>query len=242
MKDQYFGDVNDYVKYGLLREIQRSAGLRLGVCWYLTPSDGGTDGGRRRYLTEPARWRHFDRDLFDCLGRISVDDFPPSVSHASAWELLPGAQYFTEHVPSARHARQEFLRRALSALKDAELVFVDPDNGIEPASAKRSATSTAKYVKWEELKAFFAQGASLLIYQHFPRISRETYVRTQSRAIAERLAAQSIVAFLTAHVGFFLICQEKHRDPLRRAADTVGLKWKDQIRVWTLEDNASPPS
>ena len=33
MKDQYFGDINDYRKYGLLRPIIASSG------WMLTPDD-----------------------------------------------------------------------------------------------------------------------------------------------------------------------------------------------------------
>jgi DNA helicase II / ATP-dependent DNA helicase PcrA len=44
VKDQYFGDVNDYIKYGLLRCLSR-AGIGVGVCWMLTPNDQGTDEG-----------------------------------------------------------------------------------------------------------------------------------------------------------------------------------------------------
>ena len=40
MKNQYFGDVNDYRKYGLLRVLQREANLRCVVAWMLTPDDG----------------------------------------------------------------------------------------------------------------------------------------------------------------------------------------------------------
>jgi len=36
MKNQYFGDINDYRKYGLLRCFAE-AGLNIGVCWMLTP-------------------------------------------------------------------------------------------------------------------------------------------------------------------------------------------------------------
>jgi hypothetical protein len=39
LKDQYFGDVNDFQKYALLRRIARPASLKLGVCWMLTESD-----------------------------------------------------------------------------------------------------------------------------------------------------------------------------------------------------------
>ena len=44
MKDQYFGDINDYRKYGLLRAVVCTSGLRLMVAWMLTPDDGSTDG------------------------------------------------------------------------------------------------------------------------------------------------------------------------------------------------------
>lgn len=44
MKNQYFGDINDYLKYGLLRVIAKKTGLRVAVCWMPTPDDGHTDG------------------------------------------------------------------------------------------------------------------------------------------------------------------------------------------------------
>ena len=53
MKVQYFGDVNDYRKYILLRRI--SSELKIGVCWMLTPDDGRPDGANRGYLTDPAQ-------------------------------------------------------------------------------------------------------------------------------------------------------------------------------------------
>ena len=40
MKNQYFGDINDYRKYGLLRLIAKKTGLKIGICWMLTPDDG----------------------------------------------------------------------------------------------------------------------------------------------------------------------------------------------------------
>ena len=66
MKNQYFGDVNDYRKYGLLRGLVEER-QKLGVCWMLTPSDGTSDGQKIRYLKEPERFRHLDPTLFDRL-------------------------------------------------------------------------------------------------------------------------------------------------------------------------------
>jgi hypothetical protein len=55
MKNQYFADVNDYFKYGLLRCFAH-AEFRLGVCWMLTPDDRGPDGRKTKYLSQRQTW------------------------------------------------------------------------------------------------------------------------------------------------------------------------------------------
>ncbi len=47
MKNQYFGDVNDYLKYGLLRQLSNEGRFKICVCWMLTEPDGTTEGGKR---------------------------------------------------------------------------------------------------------------------------------------------------------------------------------------------------
>ena len=63
MKNQYFGDVGDYGKYGLLRFIAKR-GVTIAVNWYLTPDDQSNDGHIRGYLTND-RDRKYDPELFD---------------------------------------------------------------------------------------------------------------------------------------------------------------------------------
>lgn len=52
MKGQYFGDINDYRKYGLLRALQSSGEGSLLVAWMLTPDDGRPDGNFMRAKSE----------------------------------------------------------------------------------------------------------------------------------------------------------------------------------------------
>ncbi len=52
MEDQYFGDINDYRKYGLIRVLQAETGLRVLITWMLTPDDGRRDGELRAYLDQ----------------------------------------------------------------------------------------------------------------------------------------------------------------------------------------------
>ena len=81
MKNQYYGDINDYKKYGLLRLLCPDVPITL--CWMLTPDDPGPDGGKIAYLSEPARWRHCDPELFDHLEDQVVKQ---SHRHVSAFE------------------------------------------------------------------------------------------------------------------------------------------------------------
>ena len=57
MKNQYFGDIHDYRKYGLLRAIIEGGELKLLVAWMLTPDDEGADGNIIGYLNDPDPWR-----------------------------------------------------------------------------------------------------------------------------------------------------------------------------------------
>ena len=60
MKNQYFGDKPDYVKYGLLRCLGNGGETSIAVCWMLTPGDGSRQGNRLaarpRISCRPPAW------------------------------------------------------------------------------------------------------------------------------------------------------------------------------------------
>jgi hypothetical protein len=232
MKNQYFGDVNDFRKYGLLRTIQRASGLAIGVCWFLTADDGGADGGLRKYLNQPKRWRHYDSELYDKLQHLLDADVRRSVSHAHAWGLISGASYFNELLRDGRSARLAYFEAARDALRDCDLIFVDPDNGIEIPSTKLGASGSSKYVYWAELQAMYEGGHSILVYQHFPRVVRERFIPFLASRLNEELPGSTVVAFSTPYVVFFLVQQPKHADGLDRATRGVQQQWLGQIEVW----------
>ena len=88
MKNQYFGDIIDYRKYGLLR-VLNVAGLSVGVCWMLTADDDRLDGLKTSYLQNPHRWRHYDPPLFDFL-KAALNDYRRSVVEFEKSRLLDG--------------------------------------------------------------------------------------------------------------------------------------------------------
>jgi hypothetical protein len=69
MKNQYFGDINDYKKYGLLRKLMGRKNIHISVCWMLTQDDDRTDGSSVEYIHQPQKWRAYDPELFDSLAQ-----------------------------------------------------------------------------------------------------------------------------------------------------------------------------
>ena len=99
MKNPYFGDINDYRKYGLLRSVLAASRMSLFVAWMLTEDDGSSDGGRIDYLQEPERWSRFDPELFETLRKAVIEEGRRDVKVLEQSGLLSPAYYFREPVP-----------------------------------------------------------------------------------------------------------------------------------------------
>lgn len=233
MKNKYFGDVNDYRKYGLLRCLLEVSKLRLGVCWMLTADDRRRDGELRRYLRHPARWRRFDPQLYDLLRRLLKRGVARTVKHAEGWDLMPGATYFW-HLLEDDHARRKpYFERVWQKLAGAPLLFLDPDNGIEVKSVRRGSRRSSKYIYWNEIETAYARGHSLVLYQHFRREARAAFIQGIAKQLRERLKVPSVEPFKTAHVVFFLVSRPEHVSRLQRARDCILRRWQGQIEAGT---------
>lgn len=231
LKNQYFGDVNDYRKYGLLRVLATATRFPIGICWLLTAPDGRSDGEFRRYLEAPDRWRAHDPELYDRLRRLLTPGTVRSVQHARTWELVPGARYYEEILGDGLRDRQRYFEGAWSALRACPVVFLDPDNGLEVPSKPRGAKDSSKYVFWQEVSQFYARGHSLVIYQHFIREQRDTFTARIAGQLADRLQTPLVQSFRTAHVVFFLVARPEHVAAFGRVHEEVQRRWSGQIRA-----------
>jgi hypothetical protein len=227
MKNQYFGDINDYLKYGLLRCFAES-GLRIGVCWMRTVDDGRSDGSKIKYLSTPEQWRSYDPILFDDLAE-AIKQQVRDVLRAQKPGFIPDALFFNELVPDDQQLRQVWLTKALAKLKGVELLFFDPDNGIEVQSKPWGRTGSCKYLYWQEIQRGWSQGSSLLIFQHFPRQNRQEYVSHLSSKVAIHLRGSNIFPLVTSNVVYLLACQPQHKVEIGVAIDTIAKRWASQI-------------
>lgn len=168
MKNKYFGDIGDYGKYGLLRFLAKS-NVKIGVNWYLTEDDNSNDGRHTDYLND-LRFRHLDADLFDCL-KDMVDSGVRDIKQFEKKDMIPNAVYYSKILDSKmtdvarrKEYRQNWHEQAMETLKDAELVFMDPDDGL--VKENRYGTGSEKKVIPQEIMDYYDRGQDIIYYHH----------------------------------------------------------------------------
>lgn len=136
MRDQYAGDVSDVVKFAFLRALSGSD-RKLGLAWYYAPGDDGRpDGRHREWLTEPA-WRRLDENLVAGLSAMHER----SVAHLEQSPIWPKDTAF-HRTPVPPHRLRSAWAEAMRAdLGKADLLFLDPDNGLGASTKKHATTS-----------------------------------------------------------------------------------------------------
>ena len=232
MQDAYFGDVNDYRKYGLLRCLSEVK-FRVGVCWMYTPSDNSGQGNEIDYLDDPREYRFRDPDLFDFLKeRVRAHRRAVRELETASGSLLPGTRFFSELLPESPPDRGQYFERALAALRDTDFLFFDPNIGIERPS-KIYGQERLKYLYWREVDAM-ARGhrqASIVIFQHWPRQPRHEFLARVSSALASQMPGTRVYAIKTPYVLFLVACRVAHQDRFTTAMKLVRDKWSEDMEI-----------
>jgi hypothetical protein len=183
MKDQYVGDVSDYLKYATLRAWQ-AKGLSVGLAWMLTEPDVRSDGRLTRYLARPELYRQLDPELFDALAKLMASG-RRSIRAVVDLELVVASFSYDSLLWDGREARDAWFGGLVEHTGAAQILFLDPDNGLEVASLPRGRSGSRRYVYLEELRALWLADQAVVVYQHFPRVAREAYLDAQLRQLAE---------------------------------------------------------
>lgn len=177
MQDQYTCDVGDFGKYGLLRSIcgtvEDSQPFRLGVVWYRVPNDGGNDGRHVTYLLpqrEP-RFINCDPELYRHMRQIYQDGLRRVAAIRERHVLGLGTQYYEVPLSFSEMSkddrpdhREKWVSTALAAVKGCDIVFLDPDNGMECPSVGKYSRKGPKYTFYDEVERFWHESHTL--YHH----------------------------------------------------------------------------
>ncbi len=180
MQDRYAGDIGDFGKYGLLRSLCGDD-LRLGVLWYAFKGDElekPGDGKRIDYLDPPDdSLRECDPDLFNRMHAVAYGGDRSIAAVEKSGALPEGTSFHGEVLafdsrerPSDRAARRrQWLASGLEAVREADLVFADPDTGLEIPSTRPLVAKGPKYAYYDDMVPCWERGQSLVIYQHATR-------------------------------------------------------------------------
>ena len=169
------------------------------MCWMLTPDDGGADGGKLAYLGQPERPRRFNPELFDILAHAAAQPDRRRLQTIEDSGAIAGALYYNETLPDDAPSRAAFMERCSTQVRDANLAFFDPENGLE-VSLPKGRKNSSKYLYLDEVAAFYEAGKSLLIYQHFPHVKRPVYMAQRTEQLRAVAPGCGVWAFTTSHV------------------------------------------
>lgn len=186
MQERYLGDDKDHVKFALLRHFHRDLGVRVAVNWYLTDPKGVGDAknndGNRRYKAGGNPWLDIDSEL---CARLQVFESMErrNIATIEQLEILPPTtRYVTERVPT--EGRNDWHERARQHLMASDLVFLDPDNGLDVMSMSRS--SAPKYALSSEVVSYVRAGQITVVIQ----FSKRAKIKDQVQDIRKRLQGE----------------------------------------------------
>ena len=239
MQNRYTGDIGDFGKLGLLRQLH-SGGLSIGINWYLVPDERHNGDGRLINYLKNSNFAACDEDLWYSLRGI-IENNQRYVSALERETILPAKRYsksldFSNIKKSDReYIRVEWHLGAVKALQGCDLIFVDPDNGLICPSAMNTKKSN-KYVLCEELKDYYKTGASVIYYQHKARRKDAFYIDQHNKLLGngDFPGATGIgLKFVTTSLRYyFFIVQPYHREMIYHSVQAMlETEWKKHFQL-----------
>lgn len=226
MKDQYFGDIGDYGKYGLLRFIA-SHDMTIAVNWYLTPYEPFSNDGNMRGYLERDSDRKYDPELFDIIKGLCAQG-QRSVRRFEDTGAISKAIYYSKPMPSMEEndrtdrlvSRKRWHEEARNACSKAELVFLDPDIGLRDGKPS-TARDAEKYVYASEICDYYDAGQDVVYYCHRGRRKEELWKK--ARLVMKTHRPDAALFCLTYHRGtqrsFIFVVHPERAEQYRKMID-----------------------
>lgn len=237
MKNQYFGDVGDYGKYGLLRFLV-GQGVSVAVNWYLTQTDDSNDGKQISYLEDLRFWK-YDPELYQVLKESVIDKKERKVSVIEESGLIPDAKFFHDEIEDPYDyskderdsIRSRWHMKGLEFLAGAQLVFLDPDTGFRENMPKK-INDAVKYCYAGEVSDYYKSGADVFYYCHKGRRTDDQW--EDAKMLMKKATPEAVMMGLTFHKGtqrsYIFAVHPKRADVMRRNLDAfLHTNWKDMF-------------
>jgi len=187
MKNQYVGDIGDYGKIGLISTLKNlEPNLKLGVNWYhfdgTHHSENKNDGKHYTYLIGkrkdyqrlsnlfPEIYEEFKEKFTHIVnGEINIYKENRLISNLEKVSCLKNVVFYSDII-CARH-RDVWFNKSLEILSETEIIFLDPDNGLEYIEG----SGGEKHVLIHELEKYLKLRKSIILYNHRDRKPNNIY-------------------------------------------------------------------
>ena len=244
MKDKYFGDIHDFLKYTLLRFLQDRMQWSIFINWMLTTYEPrnskkeNKDGGQLNY----EKLRSINEDIFQSLApyripgaKRSVMEFKnlcPSVLNNTIQAFEKDYVYEEIVPPKSSNSRNliserikwcsEFYQKS----KDFDLVFFDSDNGLQVDSIPLGQSKACKYVFLKEIKCIFERKQNVLLYQHRNRQKYDVQLDIKKKQLSQLLPNPHISVF-NGKGTFFLLAT--HSEDQAQDISELSVEWNNRL-------------
>lgn len=238
MKNQYAGDVGDYTKLGILRGLE-NAGFSIGLNWYLTPDEPEhsktfTDGKHTKFLECDCDTP--DIDLYCALQKIGLSN-NRTVARLERAKLFENTLFWNKILDAKN--RDKWHSEALKKLHTQDVIFLDPDNGLEVKSTNPYSKNGNKYTTYKEAADYYVQGATVIIYNHRDRKPKNEYLKRFYRFIDMEETKNAKMFYLRASRysvrDYLFLVQERHFSDLETAIDNfLATEWCRYLKKYLL--------
>ena len=214
MKNQWFGDIHDFRKYGLLAFLSNCYN-NIYIDWMLTKDIPDTKDGKivkfagtnRKNYWAPATAGKIQKQIWEYLHNFHMK--PDNIRHVSyGMQFL---SHFNNNCNFFSSLDYEWNNKQF-ILSQQHLIFFDADNGLANniPNKKIKTESDPRYITCEKIDQYLNKQFSVLIYQHNTLSCLRSF-STLCKNCIETLSVdrEDIIVFKGGHVVYFLIEKNK---------------------------------
>ena len=182
MQNRYTCDVGDFAKYGLMRQFNQD-GFSTALAWYLFPDEGHNADGKYINYIGCDEFRCCDPCLHDQMKNLILKD-QRNISAVERSKILGSNTLFHSDPlnfndlcsssskvgkTQRKERREKWLSDCINKTEGSDIVFFDPDNGLEVSKPRPISNKGPKFIYWSDLKPFVKRYQTLVIYNHASR-------------------------------------------------------------------------
>jgi len=203
MQNQYFGDISDFYKYYFLKNI--CFNYKLGINWCLLSNDDSNDG--KNIITKKKNLRSYDEKLYKILEK-SILNNNRNIKYIENDYFNKDTIFFND-VHKKYFLDGVYEEKAFNYLVNQDIIFFDPDNGIEVPSTK--AIDKLKYIQYRTISKYWNNNKSLIIFQFRDFVPNSIEDKCNKLIECLKCSKKNIIVIKILNVYYICLINNKHK-------------------------------